>query len=133
MSTDERRLTLSAAQATSMCVLIAAFAAVQGLRFGFQARDYLELLGVALVSIALIFGGLLALAPTEEQRRSWLGAAAIFALLVPFGLACYVAFYRGLWGLMDLRDGWSWLPLLRAPLCFGVGLRLTKALGSMTQ
>jgi hypothetical protein len=94
-------------------VLTLLFSIIQIIRFGIVG-DYAFLLFGSILSICLIGGYSSLFGKTE---KSWLSAIIAFGGFIPYLFGCYLFFYRGIWRLADLAQGFALLTIVKA-VCF---------------
>ena len=108
-------------------IAILGFAIVQAIRFGVAGTDYVWIILGSFVSIA---GGALYyvdIRMVAEGSKKW----ALTVLVGPFGVLTYLFilylfFYRGLWSLSLLINGFSYRPLFRAIVFAGLSFYALK-------
>ena len=110
----DRAIIVAIQRAAMVLVVLIFIALIQAFRYGFAARDYLFLLAGSVISIAAI--AVYAWLPSPK------GGAMMLLVwccgLLPVAFLIYVAGYRGLWSLTELRDGLVIRPFVKA-LVFG--------------
>lgn len=96
---------LTKCAASLLVVLLVPFVVgvVQGIRYGFGARDYTFLVLGAVVSFvcSLAYSHVATERARGSSKRAWM----FFAVLsgwIPFAFAAYLFFYRGLWGFVHI-------------------------------
>ena len=94
--------------------VITVFAVVQSLRYGFRASDYLILIVGSILTTLLAFAYTLVsvMRANGSPKKTWMAFAA-FGGFFPYVFFLYLFFYRGLWALSGLLNGFSVRPILK--------------------
>jgi len=113
---------------------ILAFAIVQAIRFGLPGFDYLWLILGSIASIAA--GALYSLDIRMSAEGSKGGTWRHF--VGPLGMLTYIFilylfFYRGLWSLASLMNGFSYRPILRTIVFAGLSFHALKKFHQLTE
>jgi len=94
------------------------FGAVQWFRLGSSSGDYRLIVYGCLISIiALVIKSLYISFDAKGTSPFVLGMLGIFPFTYDLYLLLflgYLVLYRGIWGLVDLQNGFSFIPLIRA-------------------
>ncbi len=100
---------------------------------GFGRRELLVITG-SVISLPVLFVYPL-LTPRDGAAPSRGFAQMLVGLggYIAYGLACYLTFYAGLWGLVRLLWGFSVWALLWSIVCGVVGLTLVNGLYQLTE
>lgn len=102
-------------RAMMVLLLVFLFGVVQLFRHGNRADYLILVVGSVLSGLALFGYGFL----TSKGPKSWARSLVAFGGLIPYLFGCYLVFYRGLWSLTALLNGFSWTLLVK-PLGFVV-------------
>jgi hypothetical protein len=96
-----------------------------------NSSDYLVLLVGSLLSgpIVLYWGLLAAIKP----KRSWPLALLSWSAFIPYVFGVYLVGYRGIWRLVLLYKGFSWLQLVSAVIFVVLGWAVVNSLYRATE
>lgn len=118
------------AKAFSVCV----FSLIIGIFSGLSGSNYL----IAWPILSVLFLWLnteqtLKTALSGEAIKSWGASVIAFGTLVPWTFSVYLFFYRGLWRLTDILDGFSWLIIGEASIFVFMGYSLINAIYQLSE
>jgi hypothetical protein len=110
-------------------ILTFLFSLIQIIRFGIVG-DYGFLLIGSILSICLIgvYSSLFG-----KTEKSWLSAIIAFGGFIPYLFGCYLFFYRGMWRLADLVEGFAFLTVVKAVCFIVLGYVVVSGLYRLTE
>ncbi len=100
---------------------------------GFGRSEVLVILA-SLVSLPVLFlYPLLTSRDGAPPNRSVFGMLVRFGAFIPYGLGCYLTFYEGVWGLVQIFGGFSFSALLWSLACCVLGLAIVNGMYRLTE
>ena len=129
----QRVVTIKTSGVVLPLIVIAVFAVVQLFRHGASGNDYLLLLIGSVVSAAGVVGYMITFLAFKKGQKSYVAMLLTAAGFIPYLFGSYLVFYRGLWQLKELLNGFSLGVILSSLFFIVVGWYAVKQLQELSE
>lgn len=114
--------------------LVLIFAIVQTIRIGFSASDNSILLIGSLLSVVSVFGYTMAgYVYGASGRKSYIAMLLALSGFVPWAFGSYLVFYRGVWSLRELQNGFDLMIIVLSVFFILVGYFIVSNFYKITE